>query len=431
MFFLGLSDQDLITYGAQGYFIDLQNLVEKWAPNIQELFEKRPEYLSSSLTPEGQLYSIPRANEFIDRENADQAFINKTWLDQLGLSIPETTEEFYEVLKAFHDTDMNGNGDPNDEIPFSFVYPTPAKHFSIYSMFGSFGVIDHVSNHLMVIENEVLFAPSQPGYRKALEYFHKLYREELIDSEAFTQNRQQFIAKGRAEDALYGVFPSWYPASATTQERAENDYTALAPLEGPEGHRMWNRWPSTMLQKNNFSITSVNEHPEVSMRWVNELYEEETSVEMGYGKFGLVLQANPDGTYETLPPPEGMSQNEFRMKNSPAFAFPWAILKETSAKMELSDQQTRKTKDRLLYEPYFPEQVYPNLMFTLDETEKLAVLQTDIHSYVDQMTAKFIVGDESIETSWDTYINQLKRMGLDEMMDVYKGAYARYLEQQN
>ena len=44
-------------------------------------------------------------------------FINKAWLDQLGLEVPTTTEELYEVLCAFRDNDMNGNGDTTDEIP--------------------------------------------------------------------------------------------------------------------------------------------------------------------------------------------------------------------------------------------------------------------------------------------------------------------------
>ncbi len=427
MFLVGLSDQDIITYGAQGYFVDLNDLVDTWAPNIQSLFDARPNYYASSLTPDGELFGLPRINEFIDRENADQSFINTTWLDQLGLAMPTTIQEFYQVLVAFRDNDMNGDGDPNDEIPFSFVYPTPAKHFSIYSMFGSFGVLDHSSHHLMIQDGDVLFAPMQPGYREALEFFNRLYAEGLIDAEAFTQNRQQYIAKGNAEEALYGVMMSWYPANATTIERAANDYEVMPPLEGPNGHRMWNRWPSTLFQKINTTITTANEYPEASMRWLDALYETETSIEMGYGKFGVVIQRNPDGTYETLDPPPGMSSNEFRMTNAPGFAFPWAILAETSAKIQLSAEQTRKTEDRLQFAPYFPEEVYPNLTFTLEETERLAILRTDIHSYVEQMTARFVVGEDSIDEQWDAYLDQLEAMGLEEMMTIYIEAYDRYL----
>ena len=45
--------------------------------------------------------------------------VRKDWLDRLGLEVPKTIDEFYAVLKAFKENDANGNGDPNDEIPFS------------------------------------------------------------------------------------------------------------------------------------------------------------------------------------------------------------------------------------------------------------------------------------------------------------------------
>ena len=45
----------------------------------------------------------------------NRMFINKAWIDKLGLSMPTTTDELKAVLKAFHDQDPNGNG-VQDEI---------------------------------------------------------------------------------------------------------------------------------------------------------------------------------------------------------------------------------------------------------------------------------------------------------------------------
>ena len=47
-------------------------------------------------------------------------FINKTWLDNLGLEVPTTLGELKDVLIAFRDNDANGNGDTTDEIPLDF-----------------------------------------------------------------------------------------------------------------------------------------------------------------------------------------------------------------------------------------------------------------------------------------------------------------------
>ena len=48
--------------------------------------------------------------------------MNLPWLEALGLSIPETTDQYYETFKAMKGKDLNGNGQ-DDEIPlFMFRY---------------------------------------------------------------------------------------------------------------------------------------------------------------------------------------------------------------------------------------------------------------------------------------------------------------------
>ena len=80
----------------------------------------------------------------------------------------------------------------------------------------------------------------------------------------------------------------------------------------------------------------------------------------------------------------------------------------------------------LIYKPYFPEQVYPPVIFTQEEQEILSTLKTDIHGYVDQMVAKWISGEESIDDKWDAYVEQLNKMGLNDLLDIYQKAYNRY-----
>jgi putative aldouronate transport system substrate-binding protein len=41
------------------------------------------------------------------------------------------------------------------------------------------------------------------------------------------------------------------------------------------------------------------------------------------------------------------------------------------------------------------------------------------------MTTKFIVGDVPF-TEWDNYVATLKKMGLDEYMNIYTAAYERF-----
>ena len=73
-------------------------------------------------TPNGNIYSLPNVDGSLHVQ------YNMKWLDNLGLEMPTTTEEFYQVMKAFKEQDANGNGDLNDEIPLSTVTSGAGTH---------------------------------------------------------------------------------------------------------------------------------------------------------------------------------------------------------------------------------------------------------------------------------------------------------------
>lgn len=124
--------------------------------------------------------------------------MNMTWLKNLGLEIPTTIDEFTEVLRAFKTQDPNKNNEA-DEIPLSFRSTDAANRTTwIGSFFGPFGVVDD-STHIMIKDGKVIFTPEQEGFRKALEYFHMLYAEGLMDPESFTQDDSTFYAKSRLQ----------------------------------------------------------------------------------------------------------------------------------------------------------------------------------------------------------------------------------------
>ena len=110
-------DSDYTTYS--GLFMDMTELIEKNAPNVQTMFEEVPDTKVLATSKEGKIYGIPKYQGKWPKTNTTM-FINKTWLDNLGLEVPTTFTELEEVLKAFKEKDANGNGDAGDEIPLDF-----------------------------------------------------------------------------------------------------------------------------------------------------------------------------------------------------------------------------------------------------------------------------------------------------------------------
>ena len=109
----------LALFGPQGLFLPLSGLIEEHGHFINEVFEGSPQVRPLITSPDGEIYGLPQVNECYHCFYAQRAWINQDWLDNVGMSVPQTTDEFIEVLTAFKEQDANGNGDPNDEIPLA------------------------------------------------------------------------------------------------------------------------------------------------------------------------------------------------------------------------------------------------------------------------------------------------------------------------
>jgi putative aldouronate transport system substrate-binding protein len=112
-----LSDETILSYGTEGAIIPLNDYYDKWAYYIPQVLERvnnkdLKQWLTSA---DGNIYFIPKNNEQIGNLYHLRSWINKVWLDKLGLAMPKTTDEFRSVLEAFVAKDPNGNGQ-RDEI---------------------------------------------------------------------------------------------------------------------------------------------------------------------------------------------------------------------------------------------------------------------------------------------------------------------------
>src|SRR5699024_5637056 len=78
-------------------------------------------------------------------------------------------------------------------------------------------------------------------------------------------------------------------------------------------------------------------------------------------------------------------------------------------------------------EPFVPEEIWSKFTYTKDETSFMNSTGNDIEKYVEEMRDKFISGDESLDDSnWDSYIEAIENMGLEEYMSTQQSAYERY-----
>jgi putative aldouronate transport system substrate-binding protein len=415
------SDYELITYGQDGTIIPLEDLINEYAPNLKKLLEERPDIKAGITAPDGHIYGLPTWEENELGTNPFFHVINTKWLEKLGLKFPETLDEYTEALLAFKTQDPNGNGKA-DEIPLSFMHMQWCM--DIAGLFGAFGMPDNLE-HRIVRDGKVIFTATQPEYKEALQYFNeKWYKQGLIDPESFTQDAPQYLAKGKTPESTLGSYVWWEVEEVVGPDRAA-DYALVPPLSGPTGKKTIGRGNGGGPGRNAFVITSENEHPEATMRWIDQQYEPYMAAQIHWGPLDIIYEKDANGKLVNLPLEEGVSMGEFRQKVAPNGA--GVITAEhfkTIVDMEPRAKQ-RKTDLEKYYEPFMEKENYPTIFFEPEELDQINEIEPELIKFVNTQRAKFIV-DGVNDKGWDTYVKTVQDMGLDQLMDIYQTALDRY-----
>lgn len=410
------SPTEELQYGGQGLIIALNELLEKYAPNFTQLAELRPEIYNAIKHNNGNIYTLPQVNK---RENYPAYYINTKWIEDAGLTMPTNLEEYYTVLKAFKEKDPNENGQA-DEIPMT-GYVSGNDVSQILDFIQNFGLMfaSHSSLAAYFFEDEgtVRYSPVQPEYKEALIYLRKLYSEKLLDNDFFTQTLEQVKAKGA--NYQIGVVDCW-DGTTRVGEEYTLEYSAIEPFEY-NGKRFWRGNPG--VGRGTFAITKENKYPEATIRWVDYLYSVEGGILCNNGVEGEEWYWLEDGTWDSIIP-EGKTWAEVKAGFSmqPGGQFPFRIPEEFTAKAKMTPTSAHLQSNIARIIQYYQEP-FPTAFVDEATTARVATLNADIVPYVNQMLARFITGDASIESDWDEYIATLNNMGLPELQRIIEDVY--------
>ena len=408
-FLFKASKLDLNKYGMEGLLIPLEDLIREYAPNLTALLDERNGW-NVITAADGHVYALPCIVP--SRIFADGNFvwwINKRWLDNLGLEEPTNADELYEVLKAFKEQDANGNGDPNDEVPMTFDGDWGLVRYQSYLGDGS-----HYQDYFYIKDGELDFYPMTEGFKNDyLGFFKKLADEGILKASDFSQTADQVKALGMSGDIL-GMFQN---SSASGYVENYNDYVPMKAY-APDLFPL-----NTGVTPGAMSITDKCENPEVLIAWADQLFTEEGGCIPRMGVEGDTYTVNADGTW--LANNEKYDNYTYQCTLMGAAAVPFL---QPELYLNAADQDTRDL-NKWLYDPevgiFGKGTIVPTLTFTEEENEIVSTLKTSINDYIKVYTAKVVSGEADLEGSWDEFQNTLKNMGAEDLVKVYKDAYAR------
>ena len=433
--FWGWQESSITTiseFGEAGYFQDLTDLIEKYADNYKEQFAKlskeEQEYITSrGTTDDGGFYGMPLYTGFDYMDHLQNAmYINKTWLDNVGMSIPTTIDELYEVLKAFKNQDPNGNG-MDDEIP----------------MFGK-GISSYVINAYQYYDTEypadvnggVVSAPFiTDNYRQALitlnEWCSKGYFSDLSITVGST-NEVKALITPTSKEARVGIWcghPQTYTDVSSPILEEYVALPALADMTGAGGYTVTR--PQTLMFCG--FISKDCENTELAMKLLDLFYKDETVTRMRHGEKDVDWKYIEEGTaknvlgddakFELLQTAEaGTNKSGWGINGNSIFT------SENYLPAYKSDVQT----DRLCMEAWeiqkssnIKKETIARMDYTDDEMDERQKIEGLIKSEVASARDLFITGtkDPSDDAQWNAYIKSLEDLELDKLMDLFQKVY--------
>lgn len=402
---------------SDGIILRLNDIFDKYGPNVKAYFSARPDYDKQVKTDNGSYYVFPYVRGDFSLLVTNGPQIRQDWLDELGLKVPETMDDWHTVLTAFKEK-------KGARAPFTFT------NWNLVPFAYAHGVMPRA---FYVDDNgKAVYSPIQEGYRGYLTLMNQWYKEGLIDPDivsnttallnqkivgnvagaaaaqvgqgmgTWTANARPsnpkfkltatpypVLKKGDKVSMIYTSFPYSGSASAAITTKCKDVEVAARYLDwnyGEEGHNV-----------NNFGLEGV------SYNWIN-----------GYPTFTDLIFHNPNG---------------------------WPVA-QSLATYALSQGSGPYIQDARYLEQYYalPEQaaavktwpfpemlkhLMPPVTPTPDESREYAQIMGEITTYQTEMEVKFILGTESL-SNFDTYVSTIKRMGIDRAAAIQDAALIRY-----
>lgn len=421
-------DIDIEEYGVnQKILVPLDDYIEQYMPNYHSRLYLNDANVSIPAS-DGKMYYIGNLTaQNINHES--HWFINKTWLDKLNLEIPKTVDELTNVLRAFRDNDMNGNGE-KDEIPMSAGGLT--NHIQgVYTYFSQFGVpLQYFVYGCIDDNNKVVFPGYMPGFRDACEWLNLCYKEGLLDPEAITQDSNVWGTKMNAGRVGYTTYLRLIN-TALTPDTAAN-YVSILPPASKHGAKV-----ARILEVPSIgaALTVANKHIPETLMWLDAQLETETMM-VSYngplregGPIEPTMKINDAGKYEILYVPENNElYNYVPVYHAQFFApgdYYFKIYEMPPHRVERFEYSKEYEAAGVLEKNSY---VYLQRLVKIpnDESIEISRLYNEIDKFMQESITNFITNGVT-DSGWQEFLNTAKAVDVDRYIEIYQKAYDNYL----
>ena len=427
---LRLPQQNPLTYADNKEVIPLTDLINQYAPDIVQLFKDKPEVRNGLITPDGNIYWIASILSARSVVNYPAPIYRKDWASKVGLGAPQTIDDWYNMLRKFKESDMNGNG-KDDEIP---LYLSGLGELNIFAW--SYGLMlspnDSSTNgatdndsYQVDSNDKVYFLYTDPRFKEFLTEMNKWYTEGLVNKELFNTTNDDLTAvvmanQTGASAGFNMIAPQW---TTNMQQTIPDAYwDTVYPPKGPGGeqHLLQERPLSSEL----YAISRDCKDPGLVVKWLDYVFASEDG-QILIGNYGIegdtytMVNGEPQLTDKVIKDPRGTGAVQWeegincavpRILMSGIFAQRFGIFPQAALSMDAASK--------------FYLQMFPNIIPTKEESDTITGIMADINTYRVEMETKFINGTEPL-SNFDQYVSKLNSIGIDQVTQIKQQQYDR------
>lgn len=466
-------------YGSGGTFIPLNKYFsnENIMPNYNaiESEEDKMSMQNDVMSADGNIYALSQFNPEPWNLTPYRLYMNMTWLDNLGLEVPTTSEELKNVLTAFATKDPNGNG-TNDEISLLSLYANSNYGcnviLALINMFEYTG--GTMSSFTLSEDGKTVIAPqTMDGWKEAMKYLNSLYQAGALTDNSFVYDQNSYksllnyqgIGTEKAEPGksvnVVGLFTVGsnngnFVDSGVDKNVNYLEYQMIPVPEGPDGKAYSPYLPYSPAPY--WYVTSYAEDPDFCVMMGDWFYETNHSMWARYGleevDWTMDEQFCADWYEEHTKLIESKGYEQMidgyyslvRLRADVILGEPnsnfWYNVQPRYASLEFFnhvvdyfDPETFEyyngNYERLsniskeYYGDAHPEHVLPVLAYTNEEQSAITQTQVAYPDVITEWTMRFITGEKNPETDWQEYLDALNSIGLQDYLEVTQTAYER------
>ena len=402
--------------------MDLTDDLSAYAPNYDYLIHSNDAETPYYLTDGKVLQFMGTYDSFINNQGL---VLRKDWLEECGLDVPETYDELHDVLKAFKDKYncssaiyMNNN--------CTITTLTEGYNVATYNVSGSGGAGGSGSSLPYYVEDGVVKCSFiEDGYRDYLTMIHDWYEEGLMDSDFVSIEYDPFSSylSGQITSDQMGVW-------CTSGEGIDNYTVPVVCMASPVQNKGDKQHMTEMTLAPADDITAISvssacEDPDIAMAWLDYWFSEDGVAFYNFGLEGtdytLDESSTPKFTDAVVNNEFGLSASNYMRCRCAFGTMPSLMLRYRSA--YLNSDLVNEAWDVWTSNLDGTMAISSNVTMTTEQKEAETYKATDIMTYANQMISQFCNGDADIDTQWDTFVSQLKDMGIEECIELEQAAY--------